>query len=62
MYAMNSREFQNENHSGVLHGTPLFSIQTHEKNIMKRKNITYRLEMVFQNKNHEFLLQNQCMQ
>jgi len=37
MYAMNSREFKYENHSGVFHGTPLSSIQTHEKNIMKLK-------------------------
>jgi len=35
---MNSREFKPENPSAVLYGPPLFSIQTHEKNIMKKKN------------------------
>jgi len=34
---MNSREFKDENCSGVFHGTPLFSIQTHEKPIRNRK-------------------------
>jgi len=60
---MNSREFKNENRSGVFYGPRLFSIQTHEKHIKKReeKNM-YKLELVFQRENLEFLLQNQFMQ
>ena len=34
---MNSREFKNEIRSGVFYGPPLFSIQTHEKHMKKRK-------------------------
>jgi len=63
MYAMISRELKNENRSGVFHRPPLFSIQTHENHITKRKEKnTYKLELVFQRENHEFLLQNQFMQ
>jgi len=50
---MNSREFKNEIRSGVFYGPPLFSIQTHEKNIKKRKEKnTNKLEMVFRRENH----------
>jgi len=60
---MNSREFKNENRSGVFYGPSLFSIQTDGKDIKKReeKN-TYKLEMVFERENPEFLLQNEFMQ
>jgi len=36
---MNSRELKNENRSAVFYDPLLFSIQTHEKNIKKRKKI-----------------------
>jgi len=42
MYAMNSREFQNEIRSGVFYGDALISIQTPEKNIRKRKEKIHR--------------------
>jgi len=54
MYAMYSREFKNEIRSGVFYRPPVFSIQTHKKNIKKRKEKnTYKLEMVFQRENHK---------
>jgi len=63
MYAMNSREFKNESRSGVFYGPPLYSIQIPEKNMKEKRNeITYKLKMVSQRENHEFELQNQCMQ
>jgi len=34
---MNSKEIKNENPSAVFYGPPLFSIQSHEKDIKKRK-------------------------
>jgi len=58
---MNSREFKHEDTNAVSYGTPPFSIQTQEINI-KKKNLTYKLEMVFKCENHEFLFQKLFMQ